>query len=184
MRAAFNLHSADSKLMAASDETGGSHDCPPRCDEPVEVCWQMQGPSGHAFQCAVVRTKTGLAVRVSGDTHLSLTPVAGLEEGRARAATLKRILLEDGEFEETVAAAGVIPQPGDYIVFMRSDDRHDVLRVDLEGVRQLVQEGGLTRDAAYVIARAGAKAEGGRVLFAHHAKPEITAVVGEHGHPP
>jgi hypothetical protein len=137
----------------------------------------MRSRSGQIFHCTIVRTQTGLAVRVKGDAHISATPVTSLEEGRARAVMLKRVLLEDGEFEELTAASRVTPQPGDYIVFTRSDYRHDVLRVDVEGVRQFVQEGGLTQEAAYAIARAGADAEGGRVLFAHHATPEITAPV-------
>jgi hypothetical protein len=40
-----------------------------------------------------------------------------------------------------------------------------------------VCQGGLTQEAAYDIARTGAAADGGRVLFAHHARPEITAIV-------
>lgn len=75
-----------------------------------------------------------------------------------------------------MSALGVTPEPGDYIVFVRSDYLHEVLRVDDEGVRHVCQ-GGLTQEAAYDIARTGAAADGGRVLFAHHARPEITAIV-------
>jgi hypothetical protein len=62
----------------------------------------MRGRSGHVFQCGIFQTATGLAVRVSegADSRVSTTPVRNIEDGRARAAAFRRILLEDGEFEE------------------------------------------------------------------------------------
>jgi hypothetical protein len=74
-------------------------------------------------------------------------------------------------------ASGITPQPGDYIVFARADHRYDVLRVDVEGVRQFVQPVGVMHEATYVVARAGAEAEGGRALFAFHATQQVTAPV-------
>jgi hypothetical protein len=69
--------------------------------ELLEMCWQMRGPSGTVFECAVYRADVGFELRVSRDQEsVSTTPLASLEEGRARAARLKGMVLEKGGFEE------------------------------------------------------------------------------------
>jgi hypothetical protein len=81
--------------------------------EPLEVCWQMLDSAGALVQCAICQVGTGVAVCVccDADNRTSTTPVKDMEEGRARAATLKRILLEDGAFEETHCSSGRLRFP-------------------------------------------------------------------------
>jgi hypothetical protein len=69
--------------------------------ELLEMCWQMRGPSGIVFECAVYRGDAGLELRVSCDKEaVSTALLASIEEGRARAARLKGMVLEEGGFEE------------------------------------------------------------------------------------
>src|SRR5262245_11967990 len=69
----------------------------------LATCWQVRGPSGNVFECAVYRGDDGLELRVSRDNEsVSTAAVASIEEGRARGARLKGMVLESGRFEELV----------------------------------------------------------------------------------
>ena len=70
--------------------------------ELLETCWQMRGPSGKVFECAIYRADVGLELRVGYDVNDRVTTavVADIEMGRARAAKLKGLVLEKGGFEE------------------------------------------------------------------------------------
>lgn len=69
----------------------------------LETCWQMRGPSGIVFKCAVYRGDLGLELRVCyNDEAVNTAPLVSLEEGRARAARLKGMVCEKGGFEEVV----------------------------------------------------------------------------------
>jgi hypothetical protein len=88
--------------MATPEETVGVPGGPEPCEEPIEVYWQIRSRSGWVLQCAIFQSEIGLVLRVCDDENIpiSTTPVTNVEEGRTRAMTLRRILLEDGEFEE------------------------------------------------------------------------------------
>ena len=89
-----------------------------RTSELVETCWQMRGLSGQVFECAVYRSDTGLELGVRYDSHpVSAVPLATIDEGRARAATLKGLVLDKGGFDEVTA------QKDEARVFARSARR-------------------------------------------------------------
>jgi len=90
----------EATLMTIRDLSHSDKQTEPRA-ELLETCWQMRSPSGKVFECAVYRAGIGLELRISYDNEAwSRAALARIEEGRARAAKLKGIVLQKGGFQE------------------------------------------------------------------------------------
>ena len=67
----------------------------------LESCWHMRGPAGIMLRCAVYRVQVSLELRIFyNNESVNVVPLENLEEGRARAATLKGMVCKRGGFTE------------------------------------------------------------------------------------
>ena len=67
----------------------------------IETFWRVRGTSGHVFPCAVYRTEGALELRVGDEKEpISVVEVNDIDDARHRAENLKRLMIEQGHFEE------------------------------------------------------------------------------------